>query len=241
MASWYKMPHMKNSLYSSLVFNQEHVFLQTQYAKCWMGPLIIPQIIEPKMSAATWDNTFLHQCWHGCAIAPPLSFHGIYFWNHWLWLKSFLSLAGQKHLCPWCMRRDGSIFGGVLFSPPELCFCSSLSFSLLSAVTPASKSKDKPMWVAPRFFLTEVLKLESCLYLTGSYTYLIINHVFFSEDLPYMNTQFPIWIPSPSHPGSLYCTTLADFVVVVVQLLNQVPWLLFSPIDYSTSGFPVLH
>lgn len=132
----------------------------------------------------------------------------------------------SKHLCPWCMRRD-EYFWRCPFLAPELCFCSSLSFSLLSAVTPASKSKDKPMWVAPRFFLRSV-KVESCLYLTGSYTYLIINHVFFSlkiypaEAVSYMNTfsKSP-WVPVLYH-------TLADFVVVVVRLLNRV-WLFSAP------------
>lgn len=50
------MPHMKNSLYSSLVFNQEHVFLQTQYAKCWMGPLDNSTGVKiPKMSVQSHD------------------------------------------------------------------------------------------------------------------------------------------------------------------------------------------
>ena len=171
---------MKNSLYSSLVFNQEHVFLQTQYAKCWMGPL----------DNSTDYRNLKCQCSHMTQhVSPPMltwlchCSTSFFSWN--LLLKSLTTaevifvFGRSKHLCPWCMRRD-EYFWRCPFLAPELCFCSSLSSSLLSAVTPASKSKDKPMWVAPRFFLRSVKVLLTCLFLTGSYTYLIINHVFFS-------------------------------------------------------------
>lgn len=143
----YKLSHLKNSLYSKLVFNWEYVFSQTQYAKHWIGPLDNSTDLF-KLNILTHLPhhiiCFSNQCQHGCTIAQTLLWNFKFlFWNYQLWMNPFWPFLGvgksKKTLCSWYMGRDKYFWGGVLLPSQNWVSALLFLFPLLNAVTSNSQ------------------------------------------------------------------------------------------------------